>query len=175
MQVKKNEKAQEKKADLRKIQAIFNEVKLCDKVPKCFRLLYKHASSIMKATGASLQIPCDIEVFGVENTIFLLHDSIIELLEFRMIGQAVISAYMMYVCQFLKFFFCFSYLNINVSIFISRYLHTKIREMPDGLETFAFVDPGATFNINDAFESYIVKRLKEGNPDRIFFLPHNEK
>lgn len=49
-----------------------------------------------------------------------------------------------------------------------------IREKDD-LELFAFVDPAATFTINKDFESYVVKRLKEGNPDRMFFMPHNQK
>lgn len=47
--------------------------------------------------------------------------------------------------------------------------------MPEGLETFGFFDPGATYRINADFEAYVVKRLKEGNVDRVFFLPHNHK
>ncbi|KAL6576774.1 hypothetical protein OROMI_011050 [Orobanche minor] len=31
-----------------------------------------------------------------------------------------------------------------------------------------------TFNLNEGFESYAVKRLREGN-DRIYFMPHNSK
>lgn len=99
MQIKKKELLPTKKADLFKLQTQFNQVKLCDKVPKCFRLLYKHASTFMKDSGASLQIPCDIEVFGEEKTVFLLHENMIAILEFEMIGQAIISAYMMYVCR----------------------------------------------------------------------------
>lgn len=46
----------------------------------------------------------------------------------------------------------------------------------DELETFAFFDPAATFKINNAdFEPYVVKRLRGGNVDRIFFMPHNHK
>lgn len=58
--------------------------------------------------------------------------------------------------------------------FISSYLHTVIRARND-LELYAFVDPAATYNINKDFEAYIVKRLKEGNPDRMFFMPHNQE
>lgn len=43
------------------------------------------------------------------------------------------------------------------------------------LDMFGFFDPSATFNINSDFEAMVVRRLKEGNPDRVFFMPHNEK
>lgn len=92
MQKKKKEK--EPKNELQRVQALFNRVRINKKVPDRFRLLYKHAITYMEATGTSLQLPCDVEVFGVEKTIYLLHDTITELLEFKMIGQAAISAYM---------------------------------------------------------------------------------
>lgn len=63
-------------------------------VPSSFKMLYKHAKTFMAATGTSVPIPCDAEVFGVEKTIYMLHENIIALLEFEMLGQAAISAYM---------------------------------------------------------------------------------
>lgn len=48
----------------------------------------------MQETGASIQIPCDFDLFGMERTIFLLHENIIALSEFEMIGQVIISTYM---------------------------------------------------------------------------------
>ena len=63
-------------------------------VPKRFGLLYKHATTFMQSTGNSIQIPCDAEVFRTEKRIFILYENIIGLLEFNMIGQATISAYM---------------------------------------------------------------------------------
>lgn len=59
--------------------------------------------------------------------------------------------------------------------FYGRYLHREISHRPELAETFAFIDPGSTFYLNAEFEAYIVKRLKKGNPDRLFFLPHNQK
>lgn len=79
---------------MKKLQALFNNVKLNENVPERYKLLYKHASCFMKETGASIQIPCDVELFGMERTIFLLHENIIALSEFEMIGQAIISTYM---------------------------------------------------------------------------------
>ncbi|KAK1361443.1 hypothetical protein POM88_045917 [Heracleum sosnowskyi] len=52
------------------------------------------------------------------------------------------------------------------------YLHSKVHEN-DNLDLFAFCDPGATFTPNSDFEAYLFNRLKEGNPDRLFFLSHN--
>lgn len=63
-------------------------------MPERYRLLYKYASCFMKATGASIQIPCDFDVFGIERTIFLLSENIVSLSEYKMLGQAVISTYM---------------------------------------------------------------------------------
>ncbi|KAK1404627.1 hypothetical protein POM88_004232 [Heracleum sosnowskyi] len=79
-------------------------------------------------------------------TIFLLHENLIALFKFEKIGQAIISTYMMH-------------------------LHTMIRESGK-LETFYFFDPVATFQLNDDFKLYVVNRMREGNVDRIFFLPH---
>lgn len=45
----------------------------------------------------------------------------------------------------------------------------------DNLEQFAFCDPGASFTVNSDFEATLVRRLKEGNPDRLFLMPHNSK
>ena len=76
------------------MQDLFNKIKLNENVPEWYKMLYKHASWFMKETGASIQIPCDFDLFGVERTIFLLHENIIALSEFKMVGQAVISTYM---------------------------------------------------------------------------------
>ncbi|XP_074377820.1 uncharacterized protein LOC141719345 [Apium graveolens] len=67
-----------------------------DNVPPRFRLLYKFASTVMKESGNSIPVPCDFQIFGIERTIYLLHENILELLEFKMIGQSAISTYMAY-------------------------------------------------------------------------------
>ena len=95
VQLSKSNKAKEKeKNELQKLQALFNKVELKKNVPNCYKLLYKHATTFMKASGASIQIPCDVEIFGNEKTIFILHENLTSLLEFQMIGQAIITAYM---------------------------------------------------------------------------------
>lgn len=72
-------------------------------------------------------------------------------------------------------FFQLSLLLMLVSFF-GRHLHTEISQRQELAETFAFIDPGSTYYLNAGnFEAYIVNRLKEGNPDRLFFLPHNQK
>lgn len=63
---------------------------------------------------------------------------------------------------------------INV-YFFGRHLHAEISESPQLAETFAFVDPGSSFCMNADFENCILNRLREGNPDRLFFIPHNQK
>ena len=64
------------------------------KVPHRFKLLYKHAVTFMKERGDSIQIVCDAQLFGLAKTIYVLHENVIDLLKFGMIGQAVISTYM---------------------------------------------------------------------------------
>lgn len=59
--------------------------------------------------------------------------------------------------------------------FFGRHLHAEISEHPELVETFAFVDPASSFFVNSEFEDYILNRFREGNPDRLFFLPHNKK
>ena len=59
--------------------------------------MYKHVKGYMAVTWESIQLPCDVAVFGAEKTIFMLQENLLELLQYRMIGQAVISAYMLYV------------------------------------------------------------------------------
>lgn len=80
--------------ELHKIHSAFKHMEINKNVPSRFRLLYKHATTFMEATGNSIQIPCDAEVFGADKTIFILHENIIALLEFKMIGQAAIASYM---------------------------------------------------------------------------------
>ena len=74
---------------------MFKQARPSENVPKRFQLLYKHATTIMQTTGASIRIPSDAEVFGTVKTIFVLQENIMALLEKKMIGQFVISAYMM--------------------------------------------------------------------------------
>ncbi|KAL8107917.1 hypothetical protein AgCh_024353 [Apium graveolens] len=54
----------------------------------------------------------------------------------------------------------------------TRYLHSVVIGN-NNHELFAFCDPGATFTVNDDFENNLVNRLKEGNPGRLFLMPHN--
>ena len=84
-----------KKSEISRLQSMFKQARPSENVPKRFRLLYKHATTIMQTTGASIQIPSDAEVFGTVKTIFVLQENIMALLENKMIGQSVISAYMM--------------------------------------------------------------------------------
>ncbi|KAL8090932.1 hypothetical protein AgCh_040125 [Apium graveolens] len=136
--------------DLNNLKSDFLEAKPSAKVPKGFNLLYKHAVTWMKTTGVSIQIKCEKEVFGHEKVIYLLHENVQAVLEFEMLGQAVLASYM-------------------------TYLHSEMSERPELSEMFAFIDPGSTYYLNAEFETYIVNRLKEDNPDRLFFLPHNQK
>ncbi|XP_074355808.1 uncharacterized protein LOC141695465 [Apium graveolens] len=53
-----------------------------------------------------------------------------------------------------------------------RYLHCMVCEN-ENLEQFAFCDPGVSFTLNINFEDNLVSRFKEGNLDRLFFMPHN--
>ena len=81
--------------DLQKMKSLFSRANPGVKVQKRFALLYKHATSYMQVTGASIQIPCDAEVFGRPLTIYLLNENVVALLEFQMIGQAVITTFML--------------------------------------------------------------------------------
>ena len=65
--------------------------------------------------------------------------------------------------------------SYNVCTLFRRHLHNEISEQQTLAETFVFIDPGSTYHLNANFEKYIVERLKEGNPDRLFFWPHNQK
>lgn len=94
MQKSKRKGKQPAENELVKVQSLFKKVEINKNVPQRFRLLYKHATTFMKSTGTSIQIPCDAEIFGIEKTIFILHENIVALLEFEMIGQGAISAYM---------------------------------------------------------------------------------
>ncbi|XP_074355676.1 uncharacterized protein LOC141695319 [Apium graveolens] len=130
-----------------KLSAEMKSVKPTDNVPRRFMLLYRHAMVILKESGDSIQIPCGAEVFGVEKVIFLLHENVMALLEFKMIGQGIISTYM-------------------------AYLYTEVRKRKRS-DMYAFVDPAATFKLNDDFEAYIIEGMNTGD-SRIFLMPHNE-
>lgn len=82
------------KNELQGLVKSFKATKMHEKVPSNFKLLYKHAKSFMKDTGTSIPIPCAAEVFGIEKIIYILHENIIALLEYDMIGQSTICAYM---------------------------------------------------------------------------------
>ncbi|KAL6582610.1 hypothetical protein OROMI_004688 [Orobanche minor] len=141
-------KAKEQNNELQTVQSVFKNMEINKNVPQRFRLLYKNATTFMKSTGNSIQIPCDAEVFGVEKMILILHENVIDLLEFKVIGQAAISSYM-------------------------AYLHSVVHEN-ENLDMFAFCDPGVAFNPDNRFETYLINRMKGGNPDRLFFLPVNK-
>ncbi|XP_074365007.1 uncharacterized protein LOC141706073 [Apium graveolens] len=83
-----------RKDELQKLQDDYRKMKLNKNVPKQYKVLYKHAAVFMKATGESIPIPCDSDVFGTEKIIYILHENVKALLEFDMIGQAAISVYM---------------------------------------------------------------------------------
>lgn len=80
--------------EVQRMHDAFNSVKPKDNVPPCFRVLYKFASTVMKESGNWIPVPCDFEIFGIERTIYLLHENVLALLEFKMIGQYAISTYM---------------------------------------------------------------------------------
>ncbi|XP_040373610.1 uncharacterized protein LOC121052492 [Rosa chinensis] len=53
------------------------------------------------------------------------------------------------------------------------HLHEIISQR-DELDTFAFIDPAATYKCErPGFHPYLVDRLKEGKADRIFCMPYN--
>ncbi|XP_074365577.1 uncharacterized protein LOC141706680 [Apium graveolens] len=83
-------------SEVPRMHNVFNFVKPKDNVPHRFRLLYKFASTVMKGSGNSIPVPFDFQIFGIERTIYLLHENVLELLEFKMIGQPAISTYMAY-------------------------------------------------------------------------------
>ncbi|KAL6577595.1 hypothetical protein OROMI_009923 [Orobanche minor] len=82
-----------KKNELKELQTKFSEATPPQNVLKRWRLLYKHAETIMKETGVSIKISCDNEVFGVDKRICLVHKEVLALLKFQMVGQVAISAY----------------------------------------------------------------------------------
>lgn len=87
-------KPRKPKNDLQRVSELMKNVKPPKNMPRRFMLLYKHAVTILKESADSIQIPCDAPMFGVEKTIFLLHENVMSLLEFKTVGQAVISTYM---------------------------------------------------------------------------------
>ncbi|XP_074374239.1 uncharacterized protein LOC141714630 [Apium graveolens] len=135
-------------SEVQRMHNAFNSVKPKDNVPPRFRLLYKFASTVMKESGNSIPVPCDFQIFGIERTIYLLHENILELLEFKMIGQSAISTYM-------------------------AYLYSVFRDRPgrDLSSMFAFLHP-STYKLNDEFNEYVVQRLKDGVL-RMNFMPYN--
>ena len=88
------QKKKKPQSEVQRVHALFNSVKPKEDVPPRFRVLYKFAKTVMKESGNSIPVPCDVDIFGIERTIYLLDESVLSLLEFKMIGQAVISTYM---------------------------------------------------------------------------------
>ncbi|KAL1818688.1 hypothetical protein ACET3Z_013557 [Daucus carota] len=138
------------KGEVQKLHEVFNKMKVNNKVPRQYKVLYKHVTTFMKASGESIPIPCDPDVFGVEKTIYILHENLRALLEFDMIGQAAIAAYM-------------------------AHLHSTIKNERNNDDVFLyeFFDPAATFKLNGEFQSYVGSRLRKGNLNHIYFMPHN--
>lgn len=71
--------------------------------------------------------------------------------------------------MFLYVFFLFTLIYFRY-----RYLHNVACENGN-VGLFGFIDPGATFPISIEFTAYLVNRFKEGDPDRLFIMPHNTK
>lgn len=80
--------------ELQRMQILFNQTEPNENVLKHFRRLYDH-TTLMKDDKSVLPISCTVEVFGGDRTIYLLHENLIALFKFEMIGQAIISTYMM--------------------------------------------------------------------------------
>ncbi|XP_074327494.1 uncharacterized protein LOC141665408 [Apium graveolens] len=133
-----------RKDELQKLQHDYSKMKLNKNVPKKYKVLYKYVVVFIKATGESIPIPYDSDVFGTEKTIYILHENVKALLEFDMIGQAAISAYMALLQRLIK-----------------------IERKNDDVVLYGFFDLGATFTLNKSFHSYFVNRLKESIPYRI--------
>nr|XP_017239522.1 PREDICTED: uncharacterized protein LOC108212305 [Daucus carota subsp. sativus] len=142
------QKKKKPQSEVQRVHALFNSVKPKEDVPPRFRVLYKFAKTVMKESGNSIPVPCDVDIFGIERTIYLLDESVLSLLEFKMIGQAVISTYM-------------------------TYLYSMFRDTPgrDLSTSFSYLHPSA-YNLNDEFEAYVVQRLKDGVL-QMNFLPFN--
>ena len=45
----------------------------------------------------------------------------------------------------------------------------------DDVVLYEFFDPAVTFKLNADFESYVGSRLRKGNLNHIYFMPHNHK
>lgn len=60
---------------------------------------------------------------------------------------------------------------------IRRHLHSTIKKVRknDDVVLYGFVDPGATFSLNADFQRYVGSRLREGNHNHIYFMPHNHQ
>lgn len=93
-QKKRKELPQKPKSDMQSLLKPFKDTKTHENLSSSYKLLYKHAKSFTKDTGTSIPIPCAHEVIGAEKIIYILHENLIFLLEYDMLGQSVISAYM---------------------------------------------------------------------------------
>ncbi|KAL6582595.1 hypothetical protein OROMI_004673 [Orobanche minor] len=75
-----------KKNELKELHTKFSEAAPPQNVPNRWRLLHKHAETIMKEAGVSIKIPCDKEVFGVDKRVCLVHEEVLALFKFQMVG-----------------------------------------------------------------------------------------
>ncbi|XP_024196080.1 uncharacterized protein LOC112199273 [Rosa chinensis] len=76
------------------VKSLFEQVELNPWVPKRCKLLYKHATTIMKETGSSISTILSENVFGVPKQLYILCENVIQVLEMQWIGQGVIATYM---------------------------------------------------------------------------------
>jgi hypothetical protein len=81
-----------KKSDV--VKNLFDKNDLPKEVPKCCKLLYKHAKVTMVETRMSLTKKMDNQVFGLPITLIVLRENVIDLLEMKWLGAGVIAAYM---------------------------------------------------------------------------------
>ena len=67
--------------------------------------------------------------------------------------------------------------NNFVLYHIHRHLHGTIKNDRDNDDVFLyeFFDPAITFNLNADIQSYVGSRLRKGNLNHIYFMPHNHK
>ncbi|XP_040369464.1 uncharacterized protein LOC121051309 [Rosa chinensis] len=83
-----------KKRNMDFVKSMFDKVELSPMVPKRCKLLYKHATTIMKQTSEAITTVLDDNIFGIHKQLFILTENVIDLLEMKKIGQGVIAAYM---------------------------------------------------------------------------------
>jgi hypothetical protein len=76
------------------VKNLFSKNELPAQVPKCCKLLYKHAKVTMGETRMSLTKILDDQVFGRPRELIVLRENVVDLLEMKWLGAGVITAYM---------------------------------------------------------------------------------